>query len=490
MALEVLQGWGHVTASGSRVSRPVGTQGASAVEDAIRRSGGRGILVRGMGRSYGDAAQLAGGDVVELSQVSRLVRIDDEAATVRAGGGVTIDHLLRLLVPRGWFLPVTPGTRHVSLGGAIAADVHGKNHHADGSIGSHLKTIELVSPTGRHTLFPQGPSADVFWATVGGMGLTGAIIEAELGLIPIEAASMTVRTERLDDLDDLLGAMAARRSAHRYSVAWLDTLAPGARLGRSLLSLGHHSTQAEVKALARGLVRAKHSQPERSSSWQAPPSLSWQAPTSLPVPRLPDRLLNASSARVLNAWRFRRTPTGPDPKLASLNAFFYPLDALSNWFRLYGRRGLLQYQFVVPFGAESVVQDCLEQLGGDEFPIFLAVLKTMGPRDLAPLSFPGPGWTLALDLAGGNPDLGPVLDRMDQRVAEAGGRVYLAKDCRMRPDLVSAMYPGLDQWRRTRAVVDPLGLFRSDLAHRLGLVPGPTPEPLDHPLGGDGKMRR
>jgi decaprenylphospho-beta-D-ribofuranose 2-oxidase len=445
----LLTGWGRTAPSRAAVYRP---GGAGELAALLANGHPRGALARGLGRCYGDAAQNAGGQVFATDGLSDLRELDSETGRVTVGAGMAIEALLDVVVPRGWFLSVTPGTRRVTVGGAIAADVHGKNHHRDGSFGRHLRSFVLLTPSGERLTLTAENSPAAFWATAGGMGLTGVILEATLQLLPVETARVRVHRQRAGDLDQLMQLMEAADRRHRYSVAWIDCLARGAALGRSVLICGDHARRDELPAPARAdpLARA--------------PGAHFPAP-----PWAPSRLLNRLSIRAFNELYFRRAPRAEEGRLESLDSFFYPLDAIPDWNRLYGRRGLLQYQFVVPFGQEDAVRAVLERLSTAQCPAFLAVIKRMG-AEAGPLSFPMPGWTLAVDMPAAGGALGPLLDGLDELVAAAGGRIYLAKDSRLRPELLKAMYPRLDEWRRVRGELDPNGRMRSDLARRLSLA--------------------
>ena len=389
----------------------------------------------------------AGGVVVDMTGATE-IRLDPAAGTVAVAAGTSLDELMRRTIPAGWFVPVTPGTRQVTVGGAIAADVHGKNHHRDGSFGRFVRSFELLSPGQGRVTVRRDAMPDVFDATAGGMGLTGVILEAELDLIPIESAFMRVDTERASDLDDLMERMESGDERARYSVAWVDCLSRGRHLGRGVLTLGDHATAEE--AGARDPLRF--------------------APASRPSvpPGVPSVLLRPATARAFNELWFHKAPRSERARIRPLASFFHPLDGVRKWNRLYGPRGFVQYQLAVPFGAEEVVRAVVEELAIAEVPSYLAVLKRFGPgRGM--LSFPIAGWTLAVDVPASARDLAPLLDGLDERIAAAGGRVYLAKDARMRPELLPFMYPELDRWRGVRERLDPRRTMRSDLARRLGL---------------------
>ncbi|KQW53276.1 decaprenylphosphoryl-beta-D-ribose oxidase [Nocardioides sp. Root1257] len=443
---EVLSGWGRTAPTAGRVRR---NAGPDAVADLLRGAGPRGLIARGLGRSYGDAAQNAGGVVLDpLPAV-----IDEPAAdgSVRVSAGTSLHDLMRFLLPRGRFVPVTPGTRYVTVGGAIGCDVHGKSHHVTGSFGDQVVSLDLVLPDG--TARTVGPDRDpeLYWATVGGMGLTGVIVSAVLRTIPVETGYLDVTTQRLSDLDAVLAEMAGSDDDFTYSVAWIDTEARGGALGRSVLSRGEHATREQLSGPA------------------AVQPLAVPAPPRLAVPFAPPfGLVTRSTVRVFNEAWFRKAPRFREGEIQSISAFFHPLDGVAHWNRLYGPHGFLQYQFVVPEDRADVVRRILEQVSGDRHTTFLAVLKRFGPGGSGWLSFPSAGWTLAVDAPAG-PGLIGLLDRLDEQVAAAGGRIYLAKDARVRPELMTTMYPRLPEFRELRERLDPDRRLQSDLSRRLDL---------------------
>jgi decaprenylphospho-beta-D-ribofuranose 2-oxidase len=443
-------GWGSTAPT---VARVVPARGEAEVRAALHLADDRGVIARGLGRSYGAPAQNAGGLVLELADDQGAMVLDPVEGTVRVAAGVSLDALLRHLVPRGWFVPVTPGTRAVTIGGAIAADIHGKNHHRDGSFGQHVTTMQLMLADG--SVREIGPEQDpaLYWATVGGMGLTGIVLEATIRLLPITTSRMLIDTERTTDLDDLCARMAEGDHRYRYSVAWIDLLATGRHLGRGVLTRGDHADVAHLPARAR-LVPLEYG-----------PGALVTAP-----PLVPDGLLNPFTVRAFNEVWYRKAPRGPHSGLESIGYFFHPLDLVRSWNRMYGRHGFVQYQFAVPFGAEDVLRRVVERLSRSHAPSFLAVLKRFGDANPAPLSFPMPGWTLALDLAAGRRGVPEMFAELDRWVLDAGGRHYLAKDAHLRPDALTAAYPRLEEWRAVRDKADPTGVWVSDLARRLRLV--------------------
>ena len=447
---ELVTGWGRASPTAATVLRP---RTRSEVEELI--SGGNGTaagrrIARGLGRSYGDAAQCAGGVVVDCTGLNAVLELDEEAGLLRAEAGASFDALLKLLVPRGYFVPVTPGTRFVTLGGAIASDIHGKNHHVDGSLAAHVEELRLVTPLGSITCGP-GHNEDEFAATCGGMGLTGVITEATLRLLPIETSHMVVDTERAKDLDSCMSLLADERGRYRYSVAWIDGIASGVALGRAVLTRGDHAKRSDLPAAGR----------------QDPLSYRPRQRLTLPV-EPPVSLLNPLSIAAFNEMWYRKAPRHRVGGLEPIAGFFHPLDGVGRWNLLYGPKGFTQYQFVVPFGAEAAVRAVLERLVSARVAFF-AVLKCFGPAGSGHLSFPAEGWTLAVDVPLGSNGLAELLDALDTVVAEAGGRIYLSKDGRLRPEVFESMYPRFGEWASIRARLDPEGVLSSDLGRRLGL---------------------
>jgi decaprenylphospho-beta-D-ribofuranose 2-oxidase len=446
---ELVRGWGRNTGSRARVVAPAD---AGAWQDLFRSAGARGLIARGAGSGYGDCAQNAGGYVARTG-TSAGHTVDDATSTVSVDAGALLADLMADLVPRGWALPVLPGTAHVSVGGAIAADIHGKNHPSAGSIGTHIVEAALLTPAfGEITIGPDS-RPEVYWATVGGLGLTGVIRHARIRLRPVDTAWMWCQDTVCDDLDAVLAGLHDAHARDRYAVAWLDGYATAGRLGRGVLSVCWPAALEE-------LPRDERARP-----------LAYPSRRSMPIPSLPGPgVIHGPAVRAANALHLAGARRRGRSWLRPINAALHPLDVTRGWPGLYGQGGLVQYQFGIPFGAEAVLGNVLTRAAGAGCPPSLAVLKQFGAANPAPLSFPGPGWTLALDFPARTPALAGLLDDVDAAVAAAGGRVYLVKDSRLRPDLLTTMYPGLDAWREVRAQVDPTDRLRSDLSRRLRLA--------------------
>lgn len=433
----VVSGWGAGQAASVTIVRPTDIQDLRA---SVERVGHRRALPRGMGRSYGDAAQISGGLVIETTNLKRL-ELDRERGIVTAQAGATIGELLQRVVSAGWIVPVVPGTQNVTVGGAIASDIHGKNHGSVGTFGAHVEAISLLRADGELAELLPGATDGGFAATVGGMGLTGVVVDARIKLSPIRGAMLAVDTDRVRSLDDALAALAARGGPHR--VAWLDLLC--AQPGRGVVTRAEH---VDAPGEAAPVVRSRATVPR-----------AW-----------PAGALRPEVVRAFNALKYASAPRTERGRPVPFGRHMFPLDSLDAWPRLYGPSGFLQYQLVVPTGSEHVLETVIEGLRRGRVPCYLAVLKDFGPANGAPLSFPLAGWTLALDIPRAAPGLEPLLRGFDRAVAEAGGRVYLSKDARLRPEMVHAMYPRLGEWRAARERVDPERVWCSDLARRVGLL--------------------
>jgi decaprenylphospho-beta-D-ribofuranose 2-oxidase len=451
-AAHTLKGWGGVSPCRATVVRP---RSEAEVMDALSSPAAHaaGAIARGAGRSYGDAAQNSGGVVLDMTAWDRICSIDTERRLITAQAGATIAQLLTALAPHGLTLPVVPGTSQVTLAGAIASDIHGKNHHRDGGFARHVVAISLCTPAQGCVRVTPDTDAGLFYATLGGMGLTGVILEATLALEELCSPWVAVDVDRTDGLEQTLELLGEPES-HRYSVAWLDLLAPASKYGRGVIMRADDLPADAASSRARRGRRAS----------LAPGS-------AVEVPRgFPGALLRRTGVRAFNSLNWRLSPRKRRGRIQARAPFFFPLDRLGEWHRLYGSGGLLQYQLVVPDGQEAALVRCAELMRARRLPVYLAVFKRLGAEFGGPLSFPLAGWTLAVDLPAAAPGARATLDELDERVAACGGRVYLTKDARLRTDVLEAMYPQLARFRGECSRADPERVLASDLSRRLGLL--------------------
>lgn len=384
-------------------------------------------------------------------RLDRFLAFDEQTDTLVAEAGVSLAEILDVFVPRGRFLPVTPGTRFVTLGGALAADVHGKNHHRDGCFSAFVDRFTLLTAGGNILTCSREENSDVFWATVGGMGLTGIILTVSLRLRRIQTAYCAVEYTRAENLDRAL-EIFLDDAQHTYSVAWIDCLARGKSLGRSVAMRAEHAAVDQLPAR------------RRSTPLQAPRRRDRTVPAFAP-----GWLLNPLSVRAFNTLFYTRPRR--QHTVLGYDSFFYPLDGVLHWNRLYGRRGFVQYQAVLPAesGRRGLVE-LLEEISASGLASFLAVLKTFGPHNQAPLSFPMAGYTLALDLPNTGSGLRGLIGRLDEIVMRHSGRVYLAKDALLSPSSFERMYPRAAEFRAVVSRLDPDGRFASGLSRRLGVL--------------------
>ena len=397
-------------------------------------------IARGMGRSYGDSS--LADSVIDLTTLDYLLDFDHMTGRLRCCAGVTLNDLLNIIVSRGWFMPVTPGTKYVTVGGAIASDVHGKNHHLSGSFSDYVLNFKLLIADGSIVTCSRDDNADLFYATCGGMGLTGIILEADLRLLSINSAYIHKTTYKAASLMELLELFSIHHEA-TYSVAWMDCLRKGKSLGRSLLMLGEHA-DIDKQYISK--------------------------PVSISIPfDMPGSLLNPLSISFFNWLYYSLAPVNPDSKLVHLDSFFYPLDVLGEWHRLYGKRGFLQYQFVIPMAAGlEAIAAILGRIADSQLGSFLAVLKLFGKGNRNLLSFPMEGYTLALDFKIGRNTF-ELLDRLDDMVVDYGGKVYLTKDSRMSEKIFKRGYPLWEDFSAIRQKYGALEVFNSHQSGRLGL---------------------
>ncbi|WP_328810923.1 FAD-binding oxidoreductase [Rhodococcus sp. NBC_00294] len=413
----------------------------------------RGVIARGLGRSYGDNAQNGGGLVVDMSALNRIHSMDAETHIVDVDGGVSLDQLMRAALPFGLWVPVLPGTRQVTIGGAIGCDIHGKNHHSAGSFGNHVRSMELLLADGtvRH-ITPDGDDAPLFWATVGGNGLTGIILRATIEMTPTETAYFIADGDVTASLDETIAIHSdGSESRYDYSSAWFDAISGPPKLGRAALSRGSLATLDQLPA-----------------KLQKDP-LRFSAKPLLTFPDMfPNGLANKYTFGPIGELWYRKSGTYRG-KVQNLTQFYHPLDMFGEWNRAYGPAGFLQYQFVVPPQAVGEFKKIIHDIQRSGHYSFLNVFKLFGPGNQAPLSFPIEGWNVCVDFPIKD-GLGAFVADLDRRVLEFGGRLYTAKDSRTSADTFHAMYPRIDEWIAVRRSVDPTGVFASDMARRLELL--------------------
>jgi FAD/FMN-containing dehydrogenase len=394
-------------------------------------SGGT-ILPYGLGRSYGDVCLNDGGSVIVTTALNRMISFDTNSGVLCCEAGMELTDLLDVIVPRGWFVPVTPGTRFVTVGGAIANDVHGKNHHKAGTFGCHVRRFELLRSDQSRTICSPKDNAELFAATIGGMGLTGLITWAEIQLIPITSARMDVLTVKMANLDEFLRLSVDTEKDYDYTVAWIDCLAGGRALGRGHFMCGNHAAGDSAADLAFTAGRG--------------------GLLTVPID-MPAFVLNGLTVRLFNSFYYHRQWRDRTHRSMGIEPFFYPLDSIGGWNRIYGKAGLLQYQCVVPHENSSAIEDILETIAASQQGSFLAVLKVLGDiPSPGMLSFPRSGVTLALDFPVRRQRTFDLFRQLDTIVREAGGRLYSAKDACMSPEDFSDYYP---QWTEFARHIDP-----------------------------------
>ena len=457
-----LYGWGRTAPSTAQV---LSTADVDTIAQAVKQVADenselpehkrRGVIARGMGRSYGDPAQNGGGLVVDMTPLNRIHSIDPDTGIVDVDAGVTLDQLMKAALPFGLWVPVLPGTRQVTIGGAIGPDIHGKNHHSAGSFGNHVLSMELLVADGRVLhLEPNGENAELFWATVGGMGLTGIILRARIQMTFTETAYFIADTERTDTLDETIALHSDGSEVnYTYSSAWFDAISAPPKTGRSTISRGSLATLNQLKEFAPKLAKDP---------------LKFNAPQLMTVPDIfPSWTMNKLSLMAIGeAYYLMGKPSRNDVK--NLTQFYQPLDLIGEWNRGYGKAGFLQYQFVVPTDAVEPFKDIIYDIQASGHYTALNVFKLFGEGNRAPLSYPMKGWNVCVDFPI-RPGLNEFLDRLDDQVMQFGGRLYLAKESRTSAEKFHAMYPELPNWLETRRSIDPTGVFASDMSRRLEL---------------------
>jgi decaprenylphospho-beta-D-ribofuranose 2-oxidase len=445
-----LTGWGRTAPS---VATVLSTRDPEEIAKAVANAGDRGVIARGLGRSYGDNAQNGGGLVIDMTPLNTIHSINADTRLADVDAGVSLDQLMKAALPFGLWVPVLPGTRQVTVGGAIACDIHGKNHHSAGSFGNHVRAMELLTADGqiRH-LAPDGEDSELFWATVGGNGLTGIILRATIAMTPTETAYFIADGDVTANLDETIAFHSDGSEAnYTYSSAWFDTISAPPKLGRAAVSRGSLATLDQLpKKLKRN-------------------PLKFDAPQLMTVPDIfPNGLMNKLTLSTIGELYYRRGGHYRG-KIQNLTQFYHPLDLIGEWNRGYGPAGFCQYQFLVPLPAVEEFKQIVRDIQASGHYSGLNVFKLFGPGNQAPLSFPMAGWNVCVDFPI-KPGLGALLNELDRRVLAFGGRLYTGKDSRTTAETFHAMYPRIDEWIAVRRKVDPIGVFASDMARRLELL--------------------
>lgn len=433
--LTKISGWGNYPQQEAQLLTPTSHKSLKSI---VRQDDG--FIARGMGRSYGDSANST--KVLQTLYFDHLIEFNEVTGVLKAEASISLREILKVIVPKGWFLPVTPGTSYVTLGGAIAGDVHGKNHHVAGTFGQHVKSISMMLGTGEFITVSPQENNDLFYATCGGMGLTGIIISATIKLLPIQSSYINQRTIKASCIEEACEAFEKNSSAS-YSVAWIDCLSKGKSLGRSVLMLGDHADQGDL-------------------------DIDLKQKISIPI-TTPSVFLNSASIKAFNNIYWLRSKHNQNQKI-SLAPYFYPLDKVGSWNKLYGKKGFLQFQCVLPkkHGVRNM-RKLLTEISKTREGSFLAVLKQFGPANDNLLSFPAEGYTLALDFKLSSSTLN-TFTRLEEIVLDMGGRLYLAKDAVMQEKTFKASYPNWKKFEAVREKYGAIGKFSSSQSKRLGLA--------------------
>jgi FAD/FMN-containing dehydrogenase len=431
----LISGWGRYPLIEADIQEP-----NSVADLTVAVQSQQSLIARGLGRSYGDSSLSP--VIVSTSRLNKFLAFDEETGLLTCESGVSFDQIARIFVPRGWFLPVTPGTQHITVGGAIASDVHGKNHHAVGSFTDFVCEIELLLGNGEKIVASHNAHQELFRATCGGMGLTGVILSASFFLKKVSSSKIIETVLKAATLDKVLDAFEDNWEAP-YSVAWVDCMAAGSRLGRSILILGEHANDGWLEIA---------------------PAKRLRVPVNFSSP-----ILNRFTMKFFNSFYYAKAPHRKRDREVSYERYFYPLDSLHNWNQLYGKQGLLQYQFVVPKEVGRVALKTIHsKIVKARLGSFLAVLKILGKGNGNYLSFPMEGYTMAVDFKATKATF-DFLTELDELVAELGGRVYLTKDARMSEAIFKRTYPAWQTFETVRKTYHGMGKFYSVQSKRLGL---------------------
>lgn len=443
MSKQKIAGWGNYPKIHAEVESPTSKDEVAFIQSKIEN-----FIPQGASKSYGDASLSE--NVVSSIKLNRTLAFDVESGIYTCQSGKMLNHVIDEIVPSGFFLPVTPGTKFITVGGAISSDIHGKNHHKEGCFSEHLMNFKLMLANGFIVICSRSENSELFWATCGGMGLTGFILEASFRLKPIATSKILNRTIKCSNLNELIDNLIANEH-YTYSVSWVDYITKGKNMGRSLLYLGEHAKEHEVDDA-------------KLSAYNCPEPL-------LSVPfNLPNWTLNRWTVKMFDELYYRKVFKKDNSALVGIDPYFYPLDFVANWNRVYGSNGFTQYQFVIPMNhAKEGLNSIMKEIVNSQTGSFIAVLKLFGEQNEGWLSFPKRGVTLTVDFAI-NEKVLRLLDRLDEMVAEMDGRLYLAKDVRMKPEFFTRGYPNLEKFKQLKKEIDPHSKFRSLQSDRLGIT--------------------
>jgi len=448
---QLLSGWGRYPRSYADVARPERRFEVAELFQQRRAAGS--VIARGSGLAYGDAAINTGGCVIVMSRLNRFLAFDSEKGLITCEGGVTLGEILDVCIPRGWFLSATPGTARATSGGCLACDVHGKNHHVAGSFSQYVVSATVLTGNGEVVTCGPEQNTELFWATAGGMGLTGTVLDLTLRLQKIETAYVRARNIATRTLDETFHKLEETVDA-TYSAAWLDGAARGARLGRGVVMLAEHARLPEIPAERRAAPLLVPAQPRRSVPFG-----------------LPSATLSRPLALTLNEAIYRRFAASTEPRVVDVRKYMYPLDTIDNWNRLFGGRGFLEYQLVLPLPiAFDGIKRMLEMVDSAGTASFFTSIKRLGGNSPGHLSFPMPGYAFSIAISAAGKKAFSLLNRFDELTVALGGRVYLAKDARLQAKTLSAMYARLGEWRTIALRYDPSGTLASDMSRRLELT--------------------
>ncbi len=441
---EQLSGWGNYPKSFCQLVSPADADAAKETLSASK------LIARGLGRSYGDQATNDGNLVVCSRRMDNFISWDEGSGILECQSGVSLEEIISTFAPRGWFPLITPGTKHVTIGGCIANDIHGKGHHIDGSFYTSVEEIKALLANGETITANREHNAEYFSASFGGLGLLGIILSAKIRLRKLETTYFSQRTISVRDLEELLDSFEEYDHQYHYQIAWVDSLARGKQLGRGVTGFANHATVAEL--------------PDKLKV--AP--LKVHRPAKIDIPfYLPNFTLNQWSVRILNGVLDIMQSRAAN--IVHYEKLLYPLDGVKNWNRGYGTRGFIQYQFVIPLAdGRRNIRRLLNEIASSGMLPFLNVLKKFG-KGIGGLSFPMEGYTFAIDFPY-HPKLSAFCNRLDDLVLDCGGRIYLGKDAMLKEDMFKEMYPQYRDWLEIKAQFDPMNRFQSDISRRLGLI--------------------